>query len=239
MASVSERSRPQRLTRTKPALWLVAAIALFVLCAALWVMLAAESLFGPTHTSYVLARAALRFLAGQDFMLLFLTVAGGYALGGIAVKGVSLGATAGTMVLGIALSVWASGSYGVDFELADALGSLFLNLFMFALGMKVGPQVLAGLGRGAVKLVALALLVPLLSTGIMLAIRATSWTFRRASWSASSPAPTPPRLAWAPPRPRSRAAPPRTRATSPKPRATWRRLSFSATASARSCSPSC
>ncbi len=175
MATVSARRRERaglaRLAGSKPALWLVAGLAVVVLLAALWVMLFAESRFGPGHTAYVLARAALRFLSAQSFMLLFLTVAGGYALARISIKGVSLGATAGTMVLGIALSVWASGAYGIHFKLADALGTLFLNLFMFALGMKVGPQVLAGLGRGAVKMVVLALLVPLLSTAIMVALR--------------------------------------------------------------------
>ncbi len=63
--------------------------------------------------------ALFEFLKEEAFILLFATMAGGYALGKVAVKGISLGPTAGSLVVGIGLSTWASGRHGVAFELPD------------------------------------------------------------------------------------------------------------------------
>ncbi len=173
MATISERVRDgvgrARMAATRPALWVAFGIALVVLFGALGVLVSGVGLARPSL--HALATEVLRFLKGEEIMLLFLAMAGGYALAKISVKGVSLGSTAGTMVLAIALSVWASGAHGIHFKLADSTGTLFLDMFMFAIGMKVGPQVLLGLRRGVLGLIVLAVFVPLLSTAVMLLIR--------------------------------------------------------------------
>ncbi|HVJ22231.1 MAG TPA: TrkA C-terminal domain-containing protein [Polyangiaceae bacterium] len=173
MASLLQRTREWAgfgRSSAKPAFWIVFGIALVVLLGALGVLFISEG--GLARPSlYGLAGLVLSFLKAQDFMLLFLTVAGGYTIARLSIKGVSLGTTAGTMVLGISLSLWASGAHGIEFKLSDATGTLFLNLFMFSIGMKVGPQVLLGLRRGVLGLVALAFIVPALSTVVMLSIR--------------------------------------------------------------------
>ena len=116
--------------------------------------------------------ALFRFLSEEPFILLFSTMAGGYALGKITLKGLSLGPTAGSLLVGIGASSWASGRHGVDFELPTFASTLFFNLFMFAIGMKVGPQFLSGLHRGAKNYLILAFLVPLVAAALAVGSRA-------------------------------------------------------------------
>src|SRR4051794_31365188 len=130
MKSVLGSVRPQgvwaALVRAHPARALLIALALLVTLAAVWVLLFHETAFGRGHVLRALARVVLSFLVSQEFVSLFLTVAGGYALAKVEFKGVSLGTTASTMVLGIALSAWASAGYGLNFSLASSTGTLFL-----------------------------------------------------------------------------------------------------------------
>jgi putative transport protein len=111
-------------------------------------------------------------LAAQPFVLLFLVLAGGYALGRATFKGVSLGATASTLVLALGFSLVSAEAFNVKYAIPDFAGTVFFNLFMFSVGMKVGPQFVSGLRRDAGKFIILALIVPALSVAIMFALRA-------------------------------------------------------------------
>ncbi|MHA7633440.1 aspartate:alanine exchanger family transporter [Corallococcus sp. M7] len=102
-------------------------------------------------------------LGHQPFILLFLVVAGGYALGKMQVKGVGLGSTAATLLLGLAVSLWAYQAFHITYAIPEFTSTVFFNLFIFAIGMKVGPQFIGGLQREGRHLLVLALLVPLLS----------------------------------------------------------------------------
>ncbi|MBN9682987.1 MULTISPECIES: aspartate:alanine exchanger family transporter [unclassified Corallococcus] len=102
-------------------------------------------------------------LGHQPFILLFLVVAGGYALGKVQVKGVGLGATAATLLLGMVVSLWAFQSFHVTYAIPEFTSTVFFNLFIFAIGMKVGPQFIGGLQREGRHLLVLSLLVPLAS----------------------------------------------------------------------------
>ena len=64
--------------------------------------------------------------------------------------------TAGTLVAGIAISQWAYLGYAIRYVVSALLTTVFLNLFMFAVGLKVGPQFSTGLRRDGVKGVAIA-----------------------------------------------------------------------------------
>src|SRR5262249_30054576 len=75
-------------------------------------------------------------LADQPFILLFLVVAAGYAVGRLSWKGVGLGATASTLIIALAMSLWAT-SHGVTFQIPEFASTIFFNLFMFSVGMKV------------------------------------------------------------------------------------------------------
>jgi putative transport protein len=110
-------------------------------------------------------------LGKQAFVLLFLVVAAGYGLGRLQIKGVGLGGTASTLLIALALSLVAAAA-GVSFTIPEFAGTVFFNLYMFSVGMKVGPQFLSGLRREALHFILLALLVPLLSLGLIFLVRA-------------------------------------------------------------------
>ncbi|RKG84854.1 aspartate:alanine exchanger family transporter [Corallococcus terminator] len=106
----------------------------------------------------------LNALGKQPFILLFLIVAGGYALGKVQVKGVGLGSTAATLLLGLGVSLWAYQAFHITYAIPEFTSTVFFNLFIFAIGMKVGPQFIGGIQREGRHLLLLALLVPLLSS---------------------------------------------------------------------------
>lgn len=99
------------------------------------------------------------YLAHNPFVFLFLSLAIGYPVGRIKVGGISLGATAGTLVIGIILALIANGAFGIKFEIPGLLQDTFLMLFMYALGLRVGPQFFSGLARGGLDFVIIGLIV--------------------------------------------------------------------------------
>jgi putative transport protein len=88
--------------------------------------------------------------ARQPFILLFLVVAAGYGLGKLQYKGVGLGSTASTLVIALLVSIAASLS-GVTLSIPEFASTLFFNLFMFSVGMKVGPQFVSGFAATPVR----------------------------------------------------------------------------------------
>ena len=57
-------------------------------------------------------------------------------------------------------------------SIPEFASTVFFNLFMFAIGMKVGPQFLSGLRRDAGKFIALGLLIPGLAVALIFVVRA-------------------------------------------------------------------
>ncbi len=113
----------------------------------------------------------LTWLGGQSFILLFLVVAAGYAFGRVKIKGIGLGTTASSLVIALGVSLWGA-SVGAKIAVSPMASTIFFNLFMFSVGMKVGPQFLAGLKHDAGKFIFFGLAIPLLSAGLALAMRA-------------------------------------------------------------------
>ena len=109
----------------------------------------------------------LHFLGAQPFVLLFLTLALGTMVGRRKLAFISLGSTAGTLLAAILVSLWAWLGYGIKYEVPSLLTTVALNLFMFAVGLKVGPQFFAGLRLDGIKFVAIALVVVCLNFAII------------------------------------------------------------------------
>ena len=99
------------------------------------------------------------YLSENPFVFLFLSLAIGYPLGRLAFKGVSLGTTAGTLVVGVALALTSFSVYGLKIEEPGLVSDIFLMMFMYAIGMKVGPQFFSGLARGGIDFVVIGLIV--------------------------------------------------------------------------------
>ncbi|MEZ5864003.1 MAG: hypothetical protein R3D25_08010 [Geminicoccaceae bacterium] len=100
-----------------------------------------------------------KLLEAQPFLLIFVAMALGYPLGRVAIKGVSLGSTAGTLVVGLAMSIIAFTGFGIQFQLPGLVSTIFLSMFMYALGLKVGPSFFPGLMRGGIGLVIMGCIV--------------------------------------------------------------------------------
>ncbi|ASJ72271.1 aspartate:alanine exchanger family transporter [Granulosicoccus antarcticus] len=91
------------------------------------------------------------------FVLLALTL--GTLIGKFSFKTISLGSTAGTLLVGIVLSMFAEASFGITYAVPSILSSFMLLLFMYALGLKVGPQFFSGLRQGGLAFVGIGLIV--------------------------------------------------------------------------------
>jgi len=99
------------------------------------------------------------YLSDNPFVFLFLCLALGYPLGWITVKGISLGTTAGTLVVGVLLALGAFSLYDLKIDAPGLVSDIFLMMFMYAIGMKVGPQFFSGLARGGLDFVVIGLIV--------------------------------------------------------------------------------
>ncbi len=99
--------------------------------------------------------AIFKFLAANPFILLFVTVGLAVWIGRFAVKGYGLGMVAASIVVGCALSVWAS-TYGVKLALDNFAKSLFYYLFMYGVGLRVGPSFINSLKGDGLKFTFLA-----------------------------------------------------------------------------------
>lgn len=91
------------------------------------------------------------------FILLALTL--GTFIGKFSVKTISLGSTAGTLLVGVVLSMIAQGAYGITYSIPGILSSFMLLLFMYALGLKVGPQFFSGLRKGGLAFIGIGVIV--------------------------------------------------------------------------------
>jgi putative transport protein len=133
-------------------------------CAALSLSAAGPVLGADTHGGAFrwdlgIGGGILWFLKEQPFVLLFLVLGVGTWLGRLKLGFLSLGSTAATLLVGIVVSALAFLFFEITYEVPSLLTTVTLNLFMFAVGLKVGPQFFAGLRLDGVKLVIVALIV--------------------------------------------------------------------------------
>ena len=103
------------------------------------------------------------FLQSQPFFVIFGVVAVGMALGKVAIRGIALGSVVCIILAGLLASIWAYNSSGISLALPDILKTVFFNLFIFAVGVKIGPQFFAGLERDGWHMVAIGLIVAVLA----------------------------------------------------------------------------
>lgn len=109
-----------------------------------------------------------QFLHGQPFFTIFGVVALGMWLGARKIGGISLGSVVCIILVGLVTSIWAYDAAGVSLALPDILKTVFFNLFIFAIGVKIGPQFFSGLERDGWHLVAIGLIVAVLAPALAL-----------------------------------------------------------------------
>lgn len=98
-----------------------------------------------------------QFLGANPYILLFLAVGLSVWLGRQSISGYGLGMVASAIIIGCGFSVWAS-SYGVKLELNNFVKSLFYYLFMYGVGLRVGPSFVNSLGSAGLKFTFLAVI---------------------------------------------------------------------------------
>jgi putative transport protein len=106
------------------------------------------------------------FLQAQPFLVIFGVVALGMWLGKRSVAGISLGSVVCIILAGLLISIWAFNGAGVSLALPDVLKTVFFNLFIFSMGVKIGPQFFAGLERDGWHMVTIGVIVAVLAPAI-------------------------------------------------------------------------
>jgi putative transport protein len=107
------------------------------------------------------------FLQANPFILLFLTVGLAVLFGRFTIKGYGLGMVAAAIIVGAALATWAS-TYGVRLQLDEFTKSLFYYLFMYGVGLRVGPSFINSIKGDGLKFFFLAIVCSVL--GLVLAV---------------------------------------------------------------------
>ena len=99
--------------------------------------------------------ALFKWLAANPYILLFFVVGGAVLLGKFTIKGYGLGMVASAIVVGAGIAAWAS-TYGVTMSLDNFAKSLFYYLFMYGVGLRVGPSFINSLKGDGLKFTFLA-----------------------------------------------------------------------------------
>jgi putative transport protein len=113
--------------------------------------------------------AIFKFLAANQFLLLFLTVGLAVWVGRFSVKGYGLGMVAAAIVVGVALATWAS-VYGVKLQLDNFAKSLMYYLFMYGVGLRVGPSFFNSLKKDGLTFTILAVICSVLGLALVVVL---------------------------------------------------------------------
>src|SRR5262245_16892078 len=101
-------------------------------------------------------QAIFEWFASNPYILLFFVVGAAVLLGKATIKGYGLGMVASAIVVGAGMSAWAS-TYGVKMSLDTFTKSLFYYLFMYGVGLRVGPSFINSLKGDGLKFTFLAI----------------------------------------------------------------------------------
>ncbi len=112
-------------------------------------------------------QAFFEFLKANPYILLFFTIGLAVYVGKFNIKGYGLGMVAAAVVVGCALATWAS-TYGVKLQLDNFAKSLFYYLFMYGVGLRVGPSFFNSLKKDGLKFTILAVICSVL--GLVLVV---------------------------------------------------------------------
>ena len=110
--------------------------------------------------------AFFHFLQTNPFLLLFVTVGLAVWIGRFSVKGYGLGMVAAAVIVGVALATWAS-VYGVKLQLDNFAKSLMYYLFMYGVGLRVGPSFFNSLKKDGLTFTILAVVCSVLGLGLV------------------------------------------------------------------------
>lgn len=95
------------------------------------------------------------YLIANPFISIFICLALGYLIGKLKIKSFTIGATVGTLLLGLLISLVFKGVG--TYEIDGTVKTIFFSLFIFAIGYEVGPSFFASLKSSGLKIIILSL----------------------------------------------------------------------------------
>ena len=95
------------------------------------------------------------YLIANPVISIFVCLALGYLIGKLKIKSFTIGATVGTLLVGLLISLVfkEAGTYQID----GTVKTIFFSLFIFAIGYEVGPSFFASLKSSGLKIIILSL----------------------------------------------------------------------------------
>ena len=95
------------------------------------------------------------YLIANPVISIFICLALGYLIGKLKIKSFTIGATVGTLLVGLLISLVfkGAGTYQID----GTVKTIFFSLFIFAIGYEVGPSFFASLKSSGLKIIILSL----------------------------------------------------------------------------------
>lgn len=107
----------------------------------------------------------IEFLRNNEVILLFLVMGLGYILGHIKIGWFSLGTTAGALIVGLIIGM-------AKFDVSPLVKSIGFAVFIYAVGLRVGPQFFNGLKKDGLKLTTMSIIGCLTAFGMVWAFSA-------------------------------------------------------------------
>jgi putative transport protein len=99
------------------------------------------------------------FLGQQQWVLILLALALGYPIGRLKAGPVSLGSTASVLLVAVVLSMVAQAGFNITYSVPGIVSTIFLTLFMYALGLGTGPKFFAGLKAAGVSAIVIGIII--------------------------------------------------------------------------------
>ena len=109
---------------------------------------------GPPPSKYWIVNV----LRAHPELVLFLTLALGYYVGGIKMGSFSLGAVTGTLLVGVLIGQ-------LEISISPQIKSMFFTMFLFAIGYSVGPQFVRGVAKDGAPQAIFAVVISVLALG--------------------------------------------------------------------------
>ncbi|WP_341679217.1 TrkA C-terminal domain-containing protein [Niveibacterium sp. SC-1] len=110
--------------------------------------------------------AFMQFLGANPYILLFLTVGLAVWVGKLSIRGYGLGSVAAAIIVGCGIAT-VGAVYGEKFHLDDFAKSLLYYLFMYGVGLRVGPSFINALSKESINYAILAVIAPVLGLAIV------------------------------------------------------------------------
>ena len=108
------------------------------------------------------------YLIANPVISIFICLALGYLIGKLKIKSFTIGATVGTLLVGLLISLVFKGvgTYQID----GTVKTIFFSLFIFAIGYEVGPSFFASLKSSGLKIIILSLFFAVVAFVVSIAL---------------------------------------------------------------------